>query len=437
MSSCIQSSLLPNISGTDVREAIAQCYLAKGYEQLTDRLVFDCRYNSEEVRVFVVSNEQWSVVLASNDIEETSERDQILGRFPAVVQLWAMDGGWGFCLNEYGKPTTVFSSQRRLEASASQAEDLALLASICGVSSVVQKLESIKSGRFLFAAKPCTEFADALNAPVGALNFHDLDIANAGFVNERLVSGWKCQMCCFVKVPADLLNSPESIRQFEATPALDDQDRKDIVRLQRKMKWVGFMVWPIALLGGLLVIPFMACVWVVSLLGNIPLIRRAFLGKASPFLSDFVAELKGLEEGPVLIKGNLVTNVRHGCSITVCPPAKAFTDLLKRMGGFDQPVFAVAIGTDSLSCTAYPVGGGPQWYGVEILETRTFLVEGLEAVFQKRRTTNTKRSWMQYEWSIRSDRATYRFFNTRETEWISQQFEVLETLVRSFKLKRR
>ncbi len=439
MSLFLQSMLLPKISGPEVCDAIRQCYIEKGYEQVRERVLFDWNYADGEVRVFVISNDRCSVVSGATDPEETPDIRQVLSRFPIAVQLWARDGGWGYRLYEGGKATTALCSKRGLElpgeSRAGKSSDLDRLVSACGIPSALERLRAIESGYFLFNVKAYTEFANALNAPVAALNFHDLDIANAGFISERMVDGWNCQMICFRKVNPDAGINSEKIVS-DPLPTLSEYDRAEISRLQRKWKWLRLMTKPFALVAGLFVIPFVAAIGFVMLVSSIPWVRRMFLGKASMFLRGFIAQLRALEPQRIVIQGELVSNTRHGCSITVVPPAKAILDLPPRKRSvFDEQVFSIELFGESLSCVAFPLGREPKWAsGVEVLEKRSLQIPEFEVQFERRRTTSTKQQWIQYEWTLRSRRAVYRFSNSRSTDWTSQQFNDLEMLVRSFKI---
>jgi hypothetical protein len=424
---------LPGANAADVCEALQQWHSAEGYERVTSRLLFECRYTEEEVRAYVMSNERWCVVLYS-DAENTSKLRRALSRFPAVVQLWADDDRWGYHFDEYGEQVARFGTLRR-RASLWEG-DLAHVASACGVPEALPRLKRIQSGRFLFNEKPCSEFCDALQAPVAALSFHAVDEANAGMIKERLIAGWKCQMLCFLRrQPKTNENRRNDVPSF--TPQLTDADRQTIARMEKKIKWLRCLVAPITFVAGLLTIPLVALLVVAGLVGSVPGVRRSCFGKSVAFRDDFVRQLSGLPPKLILIQGESVTNTRHGCSLTVCPPAKACPDVLPRKGsGHDEVVFDIAMGKDFLACLAYSPGREPKWSGVEVLEKQSFAIQPGEVQFEKRRTTNLKRAWFQYEWTLRTPQAVYQFFNSRKIAWTARELEVLENVVRSFKMDR-
>jgi hypothetical protein len=373
-------------------------------------------------------------VVLYSDAENTSKLRRALSRFPVVVRLWADDGRWGYQLDEHGKQVARFGTLRR-RASLWEG-DLAHVASACGVPETLPRLKRIQSRRFLFNEKPCSEVCDALQAPVAALSFHAVDEANAGIIEERLIAGWKCQMLCFFRCQP---NSNEDRRKdaLSFTPQPTNADRQTVARMEKKMKWLRYLVAPITFVAGLLTIPLVALLVVTGLVGSVPGVRRACFGKSVAFRDDFVSQLSGLPPKLILIQGELVTNTRHGCSLTVCPPAKACPDLLPRKGGQrDEVVFELEVGKDFLTCRAHPPDRKPNWCGVEVLEKRSIAIQPGELQFEHRRTTNLNRGWFQYEWTLRTPQADYQFFNSREIAWTSHELEVLENIVRSFKMDR-
>lgn len=433
MSAYFRNALLPGADAVEVCEALHQCHSAEGYERVTGRLLFECCYTEEEVRAYVMTNEKCCVVLYS-DAEKMSLLRRALSRFPVVVQLWANDGRWGYHLDENGEQVARFGTQRR--RTSRWEGDLSHVASVCGVPEALPRLKRIQSGRFLFNEKPCGEFCDALQAPVAALSFHAVDEANAGIIEERIIAGWNCQMLCFRRRPTNS-NEHRRTEALNFNPQLTGADRQIVARTQRKMKWLRFLLAPLTFIVGLLSIPLIALLVVTGLLGSVRSVRRACFGRSVAFRDDFVRQLGDLPPKLILIEGELVANTRHGCSLTVCPPAMACPDLLPRKGGNrDEVVFDLEVGKDFLTCRAYPPGRKPKWGRVEVLEKRSFTIQPGEVLFEQRRTTNLKRRWLQYEWTIGTPQAVYQFFNSRETAWTSHELEALESIIRSFKLNR-
>jgi len=203
MSAYFQNTILPGAKPADVSEAICRSLAAEGYEQETGRLLFDCQDLLHEKRLFVLWNEKSCVVLQNNGVEDAGKLRSALGDFPLVMQLWAKDGGWGYRLEEVGRPIAYYSSKPGLEAPDENLADnpnaLAGFAAACGVPRDVDRLRRIERTRYFFNQKPCAEFAEALNIPVAVLAFHELDQANAGIAGEQSALGWKCRVLAFKK----------------------------------------------------------------------------------------------------------------------------------------------------------------------------------------------------------------------------------------------
>src|SRR5580698_8568422 len=102
MGAYFQNTLLPKATPEAVCEAISRWHADTGYTAATGRQLFGCDTIWGEIRLFVVSNAQWCVVLWNRDTEEYGQLRFAFRHFPAVLQLWAMDGAWGYRMDEFG-----------------------------------------------------------------------------------------------------------------------------------------------------------------------------------------------------------------------------------------------------------------------------------------------------------------------------------------------
>jgi len=88
-------------------------------------------------------------VLHSSDTESASDLRCAFAQFPAVVQLWAQDGAWGFRLEEHGSRITAYCSNAVADLSdetpARQSSELQRLVAVCGVPHALDRLGRLEA----------------------------------------------------------------------------------------------------------------------------------------------------------------------------------------------------------------------------------------------------------------------------------------------------
>ena len=431
--------MLPGASESDVCNAIDRWHFAGGYTRKPGRLCFDCRYGPEEKRAFVLSNNDSCIVLYSDDIQGEPKMRHALSEFPAVFQLWAIDEGWGYRLEEYGRLTTSYCSKRGLEeadeAPAKSNGDLTRLSALFNSPGVLTNLKKIESGFYLSNGKRCWEFANTLQILAAVLSFHDVDVANAGIHERRQIQGWTIQMLAYQKPTENGTTGKTNGGLHFAS--LTTEEKTEVEKIRKRARWMMWFLSPLAIVMGWILLAVIA---LVVLLGAIPGLRRAISGNAGRFVEDFIKDLHEAEPKRILIQGNVVANQRHGVSVCVEPPAQALSELLPRKGGFDDElVFDIKCGEIFLICEAFPITKAPKWKGIETLEERTITGTQSRIDFQKRRTTITKqsgvqyRSGFQYHWTLNTSELVYRFFSAAKRDLTPDQLEILERIVCSFK----
>src|SRR4051794_10764684 len=96
------NTLVPKANPVEVCEAICRWHIQEGYVQQFGRRPFDCDEIYGDSVIYVLSNARWCVLVSSFNFEEHLAMRRALSEFPAVVQLWGVDGGWGYSLHERG-----------------------------------------------------------------------------------------------------------------------------------------------------------------------------------------------------------------------------------------------------------------------------------------------------------------------------------------------
>ena len=437
-----QNILLPGAKAADVCRALCQWHTAHGYQQASGRRLFDYRdFSRGEKHAFVLSNEKWCVVLHSSDTENAADLRRAFAKFPAVVQLWAQDGAWGYRLEERGNRITAYCSKAVAdlpdEPQARQPSDVQRLVAACGIPNALGRLRRLEKRHFLFVQKACAEFSDALEAPVAVSTFHDADQANAGMAEERHARGWNCQLLAFTKAPGAPADPVLTLWPGTLTAA----QHAEILRQQAgRRKW---MRWDRLFLALVLEAPrvflmvgeFILAVC-LGLLMFVPGLRPILLGKATRFCDEFWKELLPAEPERIQFRGELALNTRHACSIVAPPPARVLPKFQPRkpIPGHEA-VFDIELEPLFVSCTAYPNGQLPRRIGTDVLEERSVPPGAYGVDFVKRRVGRGEHQRYLYIWTVRLPQAAYQFTSWTKEEMTSGQSDILENMVRSFKIQ--
>jgi hypothetical protein len=436
-----QNILLPRAKAVAVCQTLCQWHIARGYQQVSGRRLFDYRdFHPGEKRAFVLSNEKWCVVLHSSDTENASDLRSAFAQFPAVVQLWAHDSAWGYRLEERGSRITAYCSKAVAnlpdEPQARQPSDLQRLVAACGVPQASDRLRRLEKDRFLFVQKACAEFSDALEVPVAVSTFYDADQVNAGLAEARHSCGWNCQMLAFIKAPG--APSDPVLKLWPET--LTAERRAEIIRQQanrRKRIRPGHLLLALAnglpsalLLTGENILSIF--LWVLTM---IPGLRPMLLGKATRFCDEFWKELQPAEPKRIQIRGELAINTRHSCSIIAPPPVQVLPKFQPRkpIPGH-EPVFDIKMDPLFVSCMAYPSGQVLRRVGGDLLEERSFPVDAGSVDFVRRRV-GREHQYYRYSWTVHAPKADYQFTSSAKEEMTSVQLEILENIVRSLKIE--
>ena len=438
MSAYFQNLLLPGADPTAVGDALCQWHEANGYTRETGRLLFDYEFQTHEERIFVISNEKGCVLLHNNSFEEEQKLFGALATFPALVQLWARDGRWGYELQEHGKSTASYISKPSLEerwkANLSVSENHNRLAEVCGVRDM-SALKRIQKSHTLFLQKKCGKFADALGVPLAIYrSFGYLDSVNAGITEPRQIMGWRCQLLCFKKIQPPPKPEPSIPLGANLTP---EQRERFMQRAKKRSRLMRVLWYPLSLIFGLVMILFMAGLFLLAFLCQVPFLRKLFLGRATGVCDDFLTNMRKLEPHPVRIEGVRAINIRHGCSIVAAKPAVVRPDFSPHKGPpIELPIFEIKLGKQFMSCGAHPPGKGCVRSGLEILETRTLSASGLNVQFQKRRFSRpaNKPPRIYYSWELETPRAVYCFSSISQGEMKPADLELFENIVLSFKV---
>jgi hypothetical protein len=437
-SAYFRNILLPNTKAVDVCQALCQWHIGRGYQQAFGRRLFDFRdIHRGEERAFVLSNKKWCVVLHSSDSENGSEPGGAFVQFPAVIQLWADENAWGYSLQEHGNRTAAYCSKKLTDRpddpEARRPSDLRRLVAACGIPQALNRLRRLERSHFLFVQKACAEFSDALEVPVAVSKFYDADQVNAGMAEAREACGWSCQMLAFTQIPGAPTN-PVLKPWFETLTAEQRADGMRQVSIRKRIGPGRFLLllvngffFGLWLMGSFFVSLF---IWVLTI---IPGLRKMLLGKSTRFCDEFWKKLEPTEPKRIKIHGELATNTRHGCSITVPTPATILPTFPGRKPTpWDQPVFHIKLGALSMSCVAYPSGEKLRITGGEILEERSFSVESGSITFVCRRFGG-KYQHYDYRWRLHAPKADYCFTCVTETEMTLVQLQTMENIVRSLK----
>jgi hypothetical protein len=435
-----QNILLPKTKAAEVCDALTQAFLAEGYRLETDRHLFDREYNPDEKQFFVLSNEKWCVVLTSDSFEPANQLRRTFRNFPAMIELWSRDGGWGYRLWEAGRWKTGYCSKRGPEdvdePLARSWSDVSHLARVCGIPGAEEKLRRVEAGRFLFTEKACGGFAGALEVPVAILSFYNVKHANAGITEERQVAGWKCRLLCFKKSGEAAIKAPS----LPGLSSLTAEQRADFERrlpkLKARMKVWRMLLAPLIFLGGLLVMLVVGLALLLMSFGRLKFVHTLCFGKTAEVANNFVEALRKAEPKRLHFQDGVVVNTRHGCSIAEIAPAKVLPEFAPRKGaGLDELVFDIQLEDQFVSCTAHPASRTPTWRGIEILEKRSCQAAAGMVEFEKRRTTSANWIRFQYVWTLNLPRATYQFFCSSEKELAPGRMETLDRIVNSFKIQ--
>jgi hypothetical protein len=165
-----------------------------------------------------------------------------------------------------------------------------------------------------------------------------------------------------------------------------------------------------------------------------------FNGRIGLYQDDFIKTLKGADPKPIEIRDGIVTNTRHGCTITEVAPAKACPEALPIGKGYhlDVPVFDVKLDKNVLHCVAYPPDDldlSLSYSRDHILEQRSFPVADGTVEFCKSQYPHAKRKSFTYKWHLPLPRAVYQFLCFSDSELPPEQVATLERVVQSFKLQ--
>jgi len=429
--------LLPKANAAEVCEAVRRWHLAEGYELQNQRGLFPCDMVKGEDAVFVISNEEWCVVVPSHRTEEGScMLRRAFVDFPAVILLSRQAQGWGYELQERGAVTATFRSKPRsarsdrAQASARHARMEAVCAMI-GLASRIRKTEKVRS---LFARKGRAAFVEALGVPVGMLCFFEVEQANAGILEPRSVCNWQFQMLTFRKRPA--LTSP--LAQMESASS-DPAVRAGVNRIRtqsRRAAWYKRLLAPFGLVLMLVIFMALPFIFIFAWLSTLGPIRRVLFGQASRDNDKFLQELKSLEPKRIVLSGETLRNLRHGCSIRVPMPANACGELpparLRKGPQIVDPVFDVQLGEHTLKCVAYPPDLTVTVDRMENLERYTVNIANGVAEFKKRLIGHARKKFYSYEWTIKAVRAVYQFGCFSRTELSPSWMKTAEEIVSSF-----
>jgi len=437
----LQNIIVPRTKADDVCRALCEWHATQGYEQAAGRRLFDYRdFHNEEKRAFVLSNEKWCVVLHSSEMENGTKLHRAFAHFPAVVELWAQDGAWGYRLREHGNQITAYCSKAVEdlpdEPQARQSSESQRLVAACDAPHALDRLRRLEKRRHLFVQKACAEFADALEAPLALANFYDADQMNAGMAEERHALGWNCQMLAFTRVPgapADPVPKlwPDNLTAEQRKEIITqyENERKQSHWSRKLLVLAGGLLFAIRLVGELILAMGL---WGLTM---IPCLRPLFLGKATLFCDQFWKELKPVEPERVQIRGESALNTRHNCSILALPPIQVLPKFQSRkpIPG-REPVFDIKLDKFFISCMAYPTGRVPRIAGCEILEERTFSTDIHTAGFVKRVAGKGEHQYFLYEWTVNTAQAAYKFTSSPKEEISSRQLKLLENMIRSFRI---
>lgn len=367
------NTLLPKTNPAEVCEAICRWHIQDGYLQQFGGRPFDCDSIYGDSVAYVLSNERWCVLVSFFNFEEHLATRRSLSEFPAVVQLWGVDGRWGYTLHERGVLATSFCTKatvRQCDAIPGNPGDLKRLVTACGVPGALPTLRRIENARFSMVQKSCANFAEALGAPVAALHFYDVEKANAGMAEDRMIKGWRMQVLSFHKSgqkPAPIFPNLASLtpRQREEIVQQAHKKRRWIKRVATLMAFAAVFPILFALLGGVL----------ISIFGRIPWVRRFTEGKATLWCDEFIEDIRKIEPKLIEIQGDVATNKRHLCSITTLSPARTLhTFWARKPIPYDDPVFNIQVNGYSLHCEGYTLSRLPRWHGISVLEKREFTV---------------------------------------------------------------
>ena len=427
------NTLLPKAHPAEVGEAVCRWHAQEGYVQQFGRRPFDCDSLYGDSVVYIFSNEHWCILVSSFDFEEHLAIRRALSEFPAMVQLWGRDGGWGYTLHERGALATSFCTKatiRQCDAIPGIPSDLKRLAAACGVPSAVPNLLQIERAHFSTAQKSCAGFAEALGAPLAALNFYGVEKANGGMAEDRTIKDWRMQVLSFNKP------GQKPAPMFPHLASLTAEQREEIVQRARKTRrWLR----PVArVMACLALFPMLVMILggvLLYLFGRIPWIRRFTEGKETLSLDEFLEDIRKTEPKPIEINGDVARNTRHNCSITTPPPARTLPTFWARKPiPYDDPVFNVELNGYSLHCEGYSLSRLPKWAGITALEKREFIAGNCNAEFERWENRFKTRCWAHYQWTVKSPTAAYRFSCVTEKEVSPHDLKLMEDIVRSFKI---
>ena len=436
MSASFRNTLVPGDAVRKVCADLMRANAAEGYSRVGQRLLFERAHEPHERRFILIWNGQWCVVLSDLAEEDPAWLRNCLREHPAVVQLWARDGGWGYRLEECGTLNTSFCSKPNLEEPDEPQPgthgDVERLARVCGHPGAARRLQRLERRWSMFDEIPPGWFADALGCPVARLPFYEVDVANAGNAFERQVQGWKLQLLAFRKPPASPLPlaTPSSVEAPELINPLSEEDRAEVARLRRRLRrfrWLRVFTVPLTALLGL----FLMVVIPTIMLGHMLL-----FGWPRRFQNRFIAALDDMESGQRRIEQGRVYHCRHLCSVAFRPPAVAHVGKVRHHPPFrDETVFEFKIGSLFLNCTAYRPGQVPVWGQATVLEERTFEVDGRTGTFRKLRFPSRHRPEIDFQWIIVLEEAVYRFHCGADADTKPEELAEAEAIVLSFRVE--